>query len=112
MPHDTVKLLLDTDAPANCQPPVACTGGDVTMPEDALILLLDADSRVPERCICQTVGEFMADKDLCVPRACLPDAAASPCDGSASGQQSAPPSPTCHLLLLAARMTGFGKVLH
>jgi hypothetical protein len=28
-------------------------GGDPTIPDDAIILLLDADTRVPERCIVQ-----------------------------------------------------------
>lgn len=39
-------------------------GGDVSMDDDALILLLDADSRVPPLCMIHTVPEFVESPEL------------------------------------------------
>ncbi len=39
-------------------------GGDVTIPDDALILLCDSDTRVPEDCMFKTVGEFLRSPRL------------------------------------------------
>lgn len=38
--------------------------GDFHIPRNALILLLDSDTVVPENCICDTVGEFILDPEL------------------------------------------------
>lgn len=38
--------------------------GDFHIPRNAIILLLDSDTVVPEQCICDTVGEFILDPDL------------------------------------------------
>jgi hypothetical protein len=45
--------------PADCM-----CGGDFTIEDNALILLIDADTVVPETCIADTVWEFMETPDL------------------------------------------------
>eukprot|EP00877_Chromochloris_zofingiensis_P006822 jgi/Chrzof1/2393/Cz11g13140.t1 len=35
--------------------------GDLTLDEDCLILLIDADTKIPETCMYDTVGEFIVD---------------------------------------------------
>jgi hypothetical protein len=38
--------------------------GDVTLPDDCLILLIDADTKVPETCMYDVVGEFLEDETV------------------------------------------------
>jgi hypothetical protein len=38
--------------------------GDVTLPNDCLILLIDADTKVPETCFFDVVGEFIEDETV------------------------------------------------
>lgn len=38
--------------------------GDVTLPDNCLILLIDADTKVPETCMYDVVGEFMEDETV------------------------------------------------
>lgn len=39
-------------------------GGNLTIPDDSIILLIDADTRIPEDCIFDTISEFIESPDL------------------------------------------------